>query len=466
MSVDTSFAPATLIDKPFGLWEPTWLTDVVASIRTRTVMDYVSESDIEGFVKLVLEDIVNAVAQLGMRLKVYAQWSNSVAAEKDKRSGIRPDILIFAVVAGNVEVPVGVCEVKKPSQANSDADLDNPHVLAQLHHYMLLFRHRYGLEECFGIVTTYSHWRVCWLPEADALAASTAMVSASPDAPPTMAALLLAPDGLPTFDGGGEDEVATNAEDAAEAEDVDYKAAPIELVLHGARVYRAVDQDIVPMLASVLLKMLVAKRVSPSTPGVPGAFALAAAKDRRSLVPVTLPTKFCQYWGPVTGPKAGRFFLLQAIGSGRDGLVWIGATTGGHCYVLKFRRTPERAVLGDATRTSELADVEAKRWSKLWGLRAYATQLAKRAVVVMPYVAPVTDAQWQQADVQAAVRAAIQTMAAKGFVHGDVERRHVGLYRDGKGALRAVLFDLSDVRPREGLASADAVASMLAKLSL
>ena len=65
-------------------------------------------------------------------------------------------------------LPILVIEVKRP---HTDA-LANEYVNGQLCDYMCVLRQRYGVNEVFGIITTYDEWKVCWFKDTNEFAAS------------------------------------------------------------------------------------------------------------------------------------------------------------------------------------------------------------------------------------------------------------------------------------------------------
>jgi hypothetical protein len=68
-----------------------------------------------------------------------------------------------------------VIEVKRPGMFEGKSIIENKIVLGQLYDYMLRLRSFHGLQNVFGIVTTYNEWRICWLPEADSAAYATSV---------------------------------------------------------------------------------------------------------------------------------------------------------------------------------------------------------------------------------------------------------------------------------------------------
>lgn len=76
-----------------------------------------------------------------------------------------PDIFVVM----RTRQPLGIIQVFIPSD---DTILDNSHVHGQIHDHMLYLKHYYGVEDGFGIVTTYKQWRVFWLSDSNNVANS------------------------------------------------------------------------------------------------------------------------------------------------------------------------------------------------------------------------------------------------------------------------------------------------------
>jgi hypothetical protein len=70
-------------------------------------------------------------------------------------------------------VPIGVVEVKKHKE-NSEV-LSKESVHGQIYDYMLRLKSFHGLQHVFGIVSTFSQWRIYWLPECDEVAAASSV---------------------------------------------------------------------------------------------------------------------------------------------------------------------------------------------------------------------------------------------------------------------------------------------------
>lgn len=115
-----------------------------------------SEKDIQTYVK---EVIVSAIDAVGLKAELQCQEELSIF-------NVRPDIWI---VTSNHGIPVGVIEVKKPD----DSIMKDPVVHGQIYDYMLRLQSFYGIQNVFGVVTTYKQWRIYWFPQCDKIAHAT-----------------------------------------------------------------------------------------------------------------------------------------------------------------------------------------------------------------------------------------------------------------------------------------------------
>jgi hypothetical protein len=104
-----------------------------------------SEFDVQTLVKAVL---VECVKMTGQDLDCCGEVS---------LVNFRPDLWLVRLN----HIPVGVVEVKIPG----DTIMESVHVHGQILDYMLLLRERFGVQDCWGIVSTYEQWRVYHLHE-------------------------------------------------------------------------------------------------------------------------------------------------------------------------------------------------------------------------------------------------------------------------------------------------------------
>ncbi len=170
-SLNTNHAEATLIERPVNSIQNLALrggTAIWGKYKNRNEpFLWSSESDIQQLVKDVIED---AIAAAGVAREVVCQNELSVFQ-------LRPDIWIllnrgntFVHMKITVEgkMPIGIVEVKKP-----DEDVMNHRLLhGQILDYLLRLKSFYGLQDVFGIASTYKQWRFYWLSDCDAAAAS------------------------------------------------------------------------------------------------------------------------------------------------------------------------------------------------------------------------------------------------------------------------------------------------------
>jgi hypothetical protein len=160
-STNERHADATLKERKFNT-----LTDLPLSGGTATwalfqeggLGKWGSEKKIQSFIQCVIVDAISAVG-----LKGVLECQEELSVFK-----MRPDIWIVTVNNG---VPVGVIEVKRPDKKI----MNKPMVHGQIYDYMLRLRSFHGLKNVFGIVTTYTQWRLYWLPDCDDIAAATSV---------------------------------------------------------------------------------------------------------------------------------------------------------------------------------------------------------------------------------------------------------------------------------------------------
>lgn len=151
-------------DEAFGLLSDEILsrlpaTSVWVNFDENGELDWGSESDIQGFVKNVLQAAIRTLGLTGT-IKCFNELSIF---------DLRPDIWLIC----SDGVPIGVVEVKKPDKSDI---LRNEYVQGQLFDYMLRLKSFFGLEHVFGILSTYEEWRICWMPQSQKAAVATKIV--------------------------------------------------------------------------------------------------------------------------------------------------------------------------------------------------------------------------------------------------------------------------------------------------
>ena len=113
---------------------------------------YSSEADVNSYVKMVIEDILEA---LGIRGKV------TIRAEVEVMRN-RPDFMLI-LVNGH---PIGTIEGKQPGK---DA-MEHPNILGEVYDQLMHLHSIFRVNTPFAILTCYNQWRVCWLHKTDSIA--------------------------------------------------------------------------------------------------------------------------------------------------------------------------------------------------------------------------------------------------------------------------------------------------------
>jgi hypothetical protein len=374
-----------------------------------------NEQDVQGIVKIVLEELILSTSCLKA-----ASEAGKLSCRSECMAGVSGERADFWVVRID-ELPVGVVEVKTPV----DGILDHKAVHAQIAGYMVLLKEMYGLEEVFGIETSYRQWRITWLSNEKTvkLAAATKVDPTETTTrtllPPSDIAIPTAVDGADAGAGG------------ANTEDADVFA----VTLYGSPVIEWDNATLIDTLATALVKMYVANRVLPEKAGGKRSrLTLCAESPFLTERAITiLDTRNARL------PGAQELCIIGDLQGGRDGRVWLVSTFHGVLGVVKF-------VQGGLKDT---ADNEAEMWRNLWNVKADVKMLWYRWALVMPFFYPLTWFQQTVAkigdDVSKAVIDALSVVRSKGYRHMDPKPNNVGLYLD-KENLHAVFLDLTDVQ--------------------
>ena len=142
---------------------------------------------------------------------------------------------------------------------------------------------------------------------------------------------------------------------------------------------------------------------------------------------------------------------MHDLGHGAEGRVWLAATTSGAACVIKFSLKRNEVAL----------TAECKVWKEVWGQNARVITLAKSPALLMPFVKPLTEEEWQDRAKLQLVRAAVKELVDHGVRHDDLHRRHVGLHKG-----KAIIFDLSQTSGVVEQQKGEAETAMLASLRL
>ena len=434
--------------KKFGLLtDEAWrsIRNAKWQLRTRSnAFVYCSENDIATAVASL---IVTMMEVLGLNTEILAQAGTFA---------VRPDLWVLTMLG----VPVGVVEVKKPDVGQTSV-LDEPTVLGELYDYMLQLPNFYGVKPVFGIVTTMEKWRICWLPSEKAN-----LEAALSESLPSKSKSFSTPVKVGRSDGDGDGsppgltpskrnpKIHLVQEDGASKGDkgeFDVKWESTEAspkaprIMHATRVYRWDDENCEALRAvgSVLCKMSRATSTPFSDPFdrlderrvlcfEKGPFGLVFWDHLKHL-------KGKGNWNEYADPPKN-LFAIEDLGRGADGRVWLMCSHSGAVCVLKFSNNGLYDVLMH----------EEKMWHQVYP--QFRTKVAfekwcSRDALKMPHFSAVAIG-----DRPAMLELVEQTLRVdfdrKGFVHGDVAWRNVGLYKKGD-TTKAILFDMASVRSKD-----------------
>ncbi|KAJ3050787.1 hypothetical protein HK097_008228 [Rhizophlyctis rosea] len=385
------------------------------------------------YVKYFLMDVL-----LGLGL------ASSIRVEEDYTifSEFQPDIYVIWSDA----CPIGVVEVKKPTEGILDA----PVVWGQIFDYMAALRKFQGLQNVFGIITTYEKWWLCWLPESDGAASDETPIFTPaahrqspfrPKLPPA-----------PTW--------KFRCNNSAD----NFKSKPkmgqqkFENRVFSETAELSWDN---PMLGRTLASLICKMAASPIT--FPSPEQLLSRRftlcfTEHMIQWRTRDTSDVRF-DVFPDPSHKNFFLLADLHGGADGHVWLATTNGGIGCVIKMSRRHFAAVN---------IERESARWNQLWKTSTYTLSLVGRTVVVLPYVRSVKPHSEDvpiPETVKNATIEAITVMADAGMQHIDLKWSHVGSYVRGRDKKEnIVLFDLA--RVKEGVEPDVARKAMLKALAL
>ena len=362
-------------------------------------LEWGSEADLVGHVKSVLHDVIDL---LGYEQNI--NFKQELAFFDNQRI----DILLVCVAG----IPIGVVEVKRPG-STGNSSLDNPNNIGQMFDYLT----HLGRHAAFGFLTSYSEWRIMWLPDADSTDERSTKHVANPD--------VQIPSECPNWsqDGPKMPFIETDEDQSSDLSMGNRKVC-------GTRIIKWNDPYLVCHLIDAVQKMI----FSPVHP-----LSLPSVSDtERHYIYVT---ENDWQWKPLCEkilrvsnviPRFQSIFLIADLGGGGDGRVWLAATRKGDVCVIKF------------SNNKKMLSKEAEIWNIAWQCDVTIKQLNGRSALVMPWVKPCTDEEFRDDKVQIAIKKAINTLAEAGYQHDDLHQRHIGLYRRNS-KYGAVLFDLARV---------------------
>lgn len=130
-------------------------------IKNRMI-EYENETRIQQLIMDLFRDIL---LLLRLQSKVSILQESSVPNSSDDTKKKNPDIWILRATS---RAPILVIEVKSPN----DTVLNNEKVTGQIFNYMASLRSFYGQQNVFGITTTFKEWKFHWFPDTDKCAKS------------------------------------------------------------------------------------------------------------------------------------------------------------------------------------------------------------------------------------------------------------------------------------------------------
>jgi hypothetical protein len=315
----------------------TFVSRIWTDLGNEQTLSWGSESDIQGYVKLVIRDVITAAG-----LEGEVSCMNELCIFR-----IRPDIWIV-IKEG---FPIGVLEVKKPDKKI----MENERLHGQIFDYMIRLRNFYGQKHVFGIVSTYEEWRIYWLANDDCNDAAEA--SQIENSEISQACVVEDITTIPErfdFESESTDELITPSQEKRR--------------LCGTPIIRYDDKILPHMLISVLLKMYHSPReeiplVDPNRSYIQlnetNWYWVHYNKALNLSQVHTQSHKLILYQMPST--KAKGLVLLRDLRGGVHGRVWLACSTSGNVCVIKFSQDRE---------ASDLLKHEQTIWHDVWGLPA------------------------------------------------------------------------------------------------
>ena len=358
----------------------------------------------------LLYDILSA-AQLTKIISISTQLEHSVDTSKYSNTACQYNVTCTILLNG---MKAGI--VLPRSKANIDQNM------GEIYDYMMRLRSYEGVSDCFGILTSFDQWYICWLPDTDDYVTSTSMEY---------------------------DSLHPSVSDTPSSEVPRIMTSALERTLHYST-YSTGPTDEVRLL-SYALYTLFNKIVSSSRLGSPEPVLLL--NPQRSYIQMTSSGWL---WVSRSAIKADQltlappplntssFILLYDMRGGRDGRVWLACDTSGHLAVLKLYAT---------THSAAAIKIEVKRWHKLGLSSVYFTKLCNKPTIVMPvgftfpkktlHTAWLTESEVATGAVsrfasirqrlselrpEEALEKCIQTCATHKLIHKDIRWRHVAVF--------------------------------------
>ena len=408
---------------------------IESSIWTRqrkanvVVFDWSSEASIVDLVKDFLSDVLYECG-----LSEFLTLTPEMGTFE-----LRPDLWVLRVAG----MPVGVVEVKKPGK---DV-LDHENVLGEVYDYLLHLPNFYGAKQMIGILTTYREWRVCWLDNSETqnlMKADEILEEKGPTTPQKNAMTEKkdgSPPGLTPSKKRTDYHSVTKVEEKEDNEDaIVKKIEPSKREMFASRIWNTEKENVFPLVASALLKMSRVRHEGFDHPFDQLGTRTLLRLDEKSFYWDRLDSKKVGNgkWDCVPNAATKNLYLLEDLGTGSTGHVWLACSVGGAVCVLKF--------MAKGKDNPKVLEDECKCWHKIYPSLAKYVRVAEfcgRKALVMPHF----DTPKRDKETLTLVESTLhQSFGVKELKHPDVRWRNIGVSRDADGSLKAIVFDLVGVK--------------------
>ncbi|KYQ89781.1 hypothetical protein DLAC_09748 [Tieghemostelium lacteum] len=401
-SINSSHNPAKISVKELPIFDNLKIIKNFPSLiwclyyATNNSLKWASENDISQLVVTVLRDVIQS---LELASKITCQSEVTV-------NGLIPDIWVLTYDG----IPIGVVEVKKPSNVDpteANEEMENLQVHGQIYDYMLLLSRTYGQKNVFGIVSTYAQWRCYWLYDtfidmAESVSKPNIMLPYIP---------------IPLIKG-------SNKKDST--------FTPMSREFFATKVYNYNNPDLLKLLANVIYHMYNTGFVHIDL--IKKTHFINALEDSMIWVKFSSPLAY-NFKFPNLG-SIQKVFLIQDLGGGAHGKVWLSCDQKGNVFVLKFFKN----------HFNNNAENESLLWKKIWGIETKVRIFINNKSLMMPYLKPLSEEDWDDTKIQICINESVKKFISAGYYHLDIKKEHFGKYQSKPGNLHIVFFDLSSVK--------------------
>ena len=413
------------------LWEGTELHNA-SSDATVT-----NEMSAQSLVKAAMDDVLKSI---GVSSLIHVEQQKNVDEENI------PDVLLLRGEGGMLLLVVE-CKVPDKPGRNLVMTTEPSVVTGQIYDQLHAARRRFGLREAMGLIWTYAHMRVVWLPEADWLIRADVQ---------RRHVVQQNAEGLLRI----RNSVVRPADGEAGKATVPHAESGPDRVLFGSRMYTVAEDGqgelcvLLQVLASLVVKCLATQTEAGF--GLPrnGALSLArgvfsaATRDGTALawttpdaqeysdavmrnIPLSNPSTFINFQSNI--------FFATRLGGGRDGSAFMSFSVNNHrahAFVTKVFRLQAHA------------EKELAFWNAVYSHAGkplfhypHVVTRSRFHCILLPYLWPLTDGDKNDAKVATKLDRCLATYFwRKSIAHNDIRWCNMGWADSSKETL--VLFDL------------------------